>query len=63
MPTTSSSLNSINISEVYFTLISLDPNKAFGIDGISPALLKYCAACSLNKAFSLFYSLTVSITV
>jgi len=41
MPFTSIQLNSVDISEeeVYQTLINLDPNKAFGFDSISPALL------------------------
>ena len=38
-------LSTINVStmEVFQALCDLDPNKAFGIDSISPALLKYCA--------------------
>ena len=30
-------------AEVYNALVSLDPNKATGIDGIGPKILKYCA--------------------
>ena len=40
MPPTSFSLNSVNVTEedVHHALTSLDPNKAFGSDNISPAL-------------------------
>ena len=33
----------ITESDVYHALLSLDPSKAMGCDGISPKLLKHCA--------------------
>ena len=55
-PSISSSLSSINISEeeVYYALTSLDPHKAFGVDGISPALLKHCASVLTRPLHYLF---------
>lgn len=60
MPSTSPSLNSINISEeeVYHALTNLDPNKAFGIDSISPALLKHCAVV-LTKPLHYLFSYSI----
>ena len=40
--------------EVYNALISLDPNKALGIDGISPKVLKYCAESLVQSLCHLF---------
>ena len=45
----------INPSEVFEALISLDPNKAMGIDKISPKILKYCAT-SLCEPITHLYS-------
>ena len=36
-------LLTINSSDVYNVMTQLDPNKAMGIDGISPKVLKHCA--------------------
>jgi len=33
----------ITNADVHETLSSLDPNKAIGLDGVSPKVLKYCA--------------------
>ena len=44
----------INTSEVYETLISLDPNKAMGIDKISPKILQYCATALCQPITYLF---------
>jgi len=45
MPPSNSNIDSISITEeeVFNASISLDPTKATGIDGISPAVLKYLA--------------------
>ena len=45
LPESSHSLNVIEFTEteVYKALTSLDPNKAPGIDGISPRVLQTCA--------------------
>jgi len=45
LPSPQSTLSDISISEddVYSALVSLDPTKSMGIDGISPKLLKHCA--------------------
>jgi len=39
---------------VYYVLSSLDPHKAFGVDGISPALLKHCASVLTRPLHYLF---------
>ena len=55
MPPTSMSLDSIYISEeVYDALSSLDPHKATGINGISPAILKHCASVLVKPLHYLF---------
>ena len=56
MPQASVSLDSIYISEedVYDVLLSLDPHKATGIDGISPAILKHCASVLVKPLHYLF---------
>ena len=56
MPRASVSLDSIYISEedVYDVLLSLDPHKATGIDGISPAILKHCASVLVKPLHYLF---------
>ena len=41
----------ISVSEVFEAMSSLDPNKAMGIDKISPKVLKYCAT-SLCKSIT-----------
>ena len=50
------SLQSINISEadVYDALTSLDPNKALGIDGIGPKILKNCSESLFQPLCHLF---------
>ena len=50
------SLQSINISEadVYNALTSLDPNKALGIDGIGPKILKNCSESLFQLLCHLF---------
>ena len=57
-------LQSFDISEfdVYNILINLDPNKAQGIDGISPKLLKYCAE-SLVQPLCHLFNLSLSSSV
>ena len=45
----------ISISEVFEAMNSLDPNKAMGIDKISPKVLKYCAT-SLCEPITYLYS-------
>ena len=49
-------LQSFDISEldVYNALINLDLNKAVGIDGISPKVLKYCAESLVQPLCHLF---------
>ena len=56
MPRASVSLDSIYISEedVYDVLLSLDPHKATGIDGISPAILKHCTSVLVKPLHYLF---------
>ena len=56
MPTPTSVLNNIFIteSEVYNTLISLDPNKSKGPDGIGPKILKHCALAIYQPIHHLF---------
>ena len=41
-------------AEVYNALVSLDPNKATGIDGIGPKILKYCALSLFHPLCHLF---------
>ena len=50
------SLQSINISEadVYDALTSLDPNKALGIDGFGPKILKNCSESLFQPLCHLF---------
>ena len=52
----SNTLSSISISEadVYYTLTSLDPNKAMGSDKIGPRVLKSCADVLTKPLFHLF---------
>ena len=61
MSSTVSSIDSIDITEdeVYYALLSLDPAKATGIDGISPAVLKNCAHV-LTKPLCYLSSLVVN---
>ena len=40
-------------AEVYNALIYVDPNKATGIDGIGPKILKYCAM-SLFRPYAIY---------
>ena len=49
-------LQPFNVSElnVYKALINLDPNKALGIDGIGPKVLKYCAKSLVQPLCHLF---------
>ena len=56
MPTPTSALNNIFIteSEVYNALISLDPNKSKGPDGIGPKILKHCALAVYQPIHHLF---------
>ena len=56
MPTPTSALNNIFIteSEVYNALISLDPNKSKGPDGIGPKILKHCALTIYQPIHHLF---------
>ena len=60
MPPTNSTIDSISITEeeIYNTLISLDSTKATGIDGISPAVLKYCAL-PLTKPLHYLFSYAI----
>ena len=41
----------------FHALTTLDPNKATGIDGIGPKILKYCAAAAF-KPLHYLYSLS-----
>ena len=43
-----------NEEEVYAALVQLDPNKATGIDKISPKVLKYCASSLFHPLCHLF---------
>ena len=56
MPTPTSALNNIFITEceVYNALISLDPNKSKGPDGIGPKILKHCALAVYQPIHHLF---------
>jgi len=56
LPQTTMSIDSINITEeeVYCALSSLDPHKATGIDGISPAILRNCAIVLTKPLHYLF---------
>lgn len=47
LPQTAVSID-ITKQEIYNTWSSLDPHKATGMDGISPAILKYCAIVLTN---------------
>ena len=53
---TTNFIQSINISEadVYDALTSLDPNKALGIDGIGPKILKNCSKSLFQPLCHLF---------
>ena len=57
-------LQSINVSEadVYNALASLDPNKALGIDGIGPKILKNCSK-SLFQPFCHLFNLSLASSV
>ena len=44
----------INSAEVFEALTALDPNKAMGIDKISPKMLKYCATTLCEPITYLF---------
>lgn len=56
LPTPDNTLNNIEIAEqeVFEALISLDPSKAVGPDGIGPNLLKYCSTALCNPLHHLF---------
>ena len=56
LPESSHSLNVIEFTEteVYKALTSLDPNKAPGIDGISPRVLQTCALALYKPLHHLF---------
>ena len=56
LPSPRSTLSDISISEddVYSALISLDPTKSMGNDGISPKLLKHCALALYQPLHHLF---------
>ena len=45
---------SFNEEEVYAALVQLDPNKATGIDKISPKVLKHCASSLYHPLCNLF---------
>ena len=59
--TLSSEIDTLIFSEeeVYCALIQLDPNKATGIDTISPRILKHCAS-SLTHPLCHLYNLSLS---
>ena len=61
LPCPNSQLSHINIdsSDVYQTLIKLDPTKAVGCDKIPPRLLKYCAT-SLTEPITHLLSTSIS---
>ena len=44
----------ISESEAYNTLVTLDPTKAMGNDGIGPKLLKHCALALFQPLHHLF---------
>jgi len=56
LPSPQSTVSDISISEddVYSALVSLDPTKSMGIDGISPKLLKHCALALYQPLHHLF---------
>ena len=49
----------ITSEDVHEALVSLDPNKAMGPDGISPKVLKYCADV-LCQPISYLFQLTIA---
>ena len=59
--TSGASLSDIVITaeDVHEALVSLDPNKAMGPDGISPKVLKYCAD-ALCQPISYLFQLTIT---
>ena len=59
--TSGTSLSDIVITaeNVHEALVSLDPNKAMGPDGISPKVLKYCADALVNP-ISYLFQLTIT---
>ena len=61
LPSPQSTLSDISISEddIYSALVSLDPTKSMGIDGISPKLLKHCAL-ALHQPLHHLFLLTLS---
>jgi len=61
IPCPSDYIDNIKFSEaeVFEVLTCLDPNKAIGIDMISPKILKYCAAALVQPVYHLF-TLTLS---
>ena len=56
LPLPASSLSNIDISlsDIYNALISLDARKTQGPDGISPLVLKFCAAALCEPIYHLF---------
>ena len=56
IPLLSQTLSSINFSEsnVYNALTSLEPNKAIGIDGIGPNILKVCAPLLYKPSYIIY---------
>ena len=63
-PSHTNSIHSIYIEEdeVYSTLLSLDTNKATGIDGVGPKILKHCAM-SLFQPLHHLFNLTLTSSV
>jgi len=61
MPLATSTIDPINITkdEVYYVLLSLDPTKATGIDGISPSVLKNYAFV-LTRLLCYLFSLVIA---
>ena len=61
LPQPSTFIGEISIAEldVFNALVSLDPTKSMGIDGIGPSLLKHCAVPLYQVLFHLF-SLSLS---
>ena len=61
LETPANNISNIDISEdeVYKVLVSLNPDKAMGADGIGPRVLKYCAL-ALHKPFHRLFTLCLS---
>ena len=50
----------LNLKSTIIMLVTLDPTKAMGVDGIGPKLLKHCALAFSNHFISYLFSLNTT---